>query len=114
MKWNKLFKSLLKTTVYLLDQASDQMDRAADSAAEMRDSAHRVMDNVSSAVRPSEDHTLRHILSFAAGVGLGIGAGMLLAPTSGSELRDSIGDRVQDIRNGVRARVSGEGATGTD
>ena len=43
---------------------------------------------------------------FAAGVAIGVGAGMLLAPASGEEIRGSIGDKVQDIGDRVRSRFS--------
>jgi hypothetical protein len=115
MKWNRLLKSLLKTTVYILDQAAEQVDRAADSAAEIRDQAKRVVDHADSAIQSQqEDHTFRNLVCFAAGVGLGVGAGILLAPASGAELRSSISDRVKDISDGVRGRASTqETATGT-
>jgi len=53
---------------------------------------------------------------FAAGVGVGIGAGLLLAPASGEEIRNSIGEKVQDISDKVKGRMSGQeySATGTE
>ena len=44
-----------------------------------------------------ENHELRNIPSFAAGVGVGIGAGVLLAPASGKEIR-TIKEKVRNIR----------------
>ncbi len=116
MRWNRLLKSLLKTTVYILDQSAEQVDRVADRTSEIRDQAKRVIDNAASAIQPQrEDNTLRNLVSFAAGVGLGIGAGMLLAPASGVELRSSISDRVKDISDNVKKRVSTQKvATGTE
>lgn len=116
MRWDTLLKSLLKTTVYILDQAAEQVDRVADRTSEIRDQAKRVIDNAASAIQPQrEDHTLRNLVSFAAGVGLGVGAGMLLAPASGVELRSSISDRVRDISDKVKGRVSTQKvATGTE
>jgi gas vesicle protein len=115
MRWNRLLKSLLKTTVYILDQSAEQVDRVADRTSEIRDQAKRVVDNAASAIQPPrEDHTLRNLVSFAAGVGLGVGAGILLAPASGVELRSSISDRVKDISDNVKKRVSTQKvATGT-
>lgn len=105
MKLSKLVRSALKTAVYIMDQTAEQVDRASERASEMADSAR-------SAIYPREDHTLRNIIAFAAGIGVGVGAGMLLAPSSGIELRSSIGDKVQEISNKVRSR--GESfATGT-
>lgn len=42
--------------------------------------------------------------SFLAGLGLGFGLGVLFAPMSGQELRDTIGDRAGDIANTTRDR----------
>ncbi len=106
MKLSKLVKSALKTAVYIMDQTADQVDRASDRVSEMAEDTRE-------ALYPRESHVLRNILSFAAGVGVGIGAGMLLAPASGADIRNSISDKVQDISN----RVSGRGenyATGTN
>ncbi|HEX3821860.1 MAG TPA: YtxH domain-containing protein [Candidatus Sulfotelmatobacter sp.] len=86
----------MKTAVYIMDQTSDQVDRATSRATEMADDAREM-------IYPP-NHTLRNALSFAAGVGVGIGVGVLMAPTSGAELRGSISDKVQDIGNRVRSR----------
>lgn len=115
MTWNKLLKSLLKTTIYILDQTAEQVDRVADRTSEITGQAKRVVDSAASAIQPREDHTLRNIVSFAAGVGLGVGAGILLAPASGGEIRGSISDKVKEIGNKVKSRVSSQDfATGTD
>jgi hypothetical protein len=116
---NNLLKSILKTAVYFVEQsdrvASDLRDRvseeyetASDRVSDLRDRAQHLY--------AGENHTLRNVLTFAAGVGVGIGAGMLLAPASGEEIRSSIGDKVQDIGDRVRDRFSSEArnATGTE
>jgi gas vesicle protein len=116
MRWNRLLKSLLKTTVYILDQTAEEVDRVADRTSEIRDQAKRVLDNAASAIQPQrEDQTFRNLVLFAAGVGLGVGAGMLLAPASGVDLRSSISDRVKDISDKVKGRVATQKfATGTE
>ena len=84
-------------------------DRVSDRGFHMAEQAR-------SAIWPKEDHTLRNVLSFAAGMGLGIGAGILLAPASGAEIRSSISNRVKDISNVGKRRVPTEArvtATGT-
>jgi hypothetical protein len=108
VKWNSVLKSLLKTAVYVMDQTAEQVDRVSDRASEIADDAR-------TAIFP-EDHTLRHVLLFAAGVGVGVGAGLLLAPASGEETRNSITEKVQDIGDKVKARVSNRnyGVTGTE
>ena len=116
---NSLLKSILKTAVYFIEQSdrvagdvrgrvSDSFESASDRVSDLRDRAQDLYEG--------ENHTLRNLLTFAAGVGVGIGAGMLLAPASGEEIRETIGDKVQDIGDRVRNRFSSEArnATGTE
>jgi gas vesicle protein len=117
---SNLLKSILKTAVYILDQT----DRtAADVRDRVSEHVDRVSDRVSDLAEQGrnvvygEDHTLRHALLFAAGLGVGIAAGVLLAPTSGDELRNSMREKVEHIGDRVRGRFSsatGTRATGTD
>jgi gas vesicle protein len=108
MKLSNVVKSIFKTAVYIMDQTADTVDRASDRASE-------IAQETRSAIYPTENHTLRNLFAFAAGVGLGVGAGMLLAPSSGSELRNSIGDKVQEIGNKVRNRAETySSSTGTE
>jgi len=60
------------------------------------------------AIRSPENYVLRDILTFAAGVSLGLGAGILFAPASGQETRNSIADKVQGMGTNVRERFSTE------
>ena len=116
---NSVLKSILKTAVYFLEQSdrvasdvrdrvSDRLDSAADRVSDLRDRAQGLYEG--------ENHTLRNVFTFAAGVAVGVGAGMLLAPASGEETRGAIGDKVQDIGDRVRDRFSSEArsATGTE
>jgi|ERR1700674_4372511 YtxH-like protein len=105
---NKLLKSVLRTAMFFLEQSDrvasdmrDRVDRAADRVSDLRDQAQDLYTG-------GEDHTLRNVLTFAAGVGVGIGAGMLFAPASGEEIRGQIGDKVHDIGDRVRSRFSSE------
>ena len=115
---NSLLKSILKTAVYFLDQTdrvagdvrdrvSDSLDSAADRMSDLRDRAEDLYEG---------DHTFRNVLTFVAGVGVGVGAAMLFAPASGQEIRSQIGEKVQDIGGRVRDRFSSErkSATGTE
>jgi gas vesicle protein len=114
-KMNNLIKSIFKTAVYFLDQTdrmagdlrdrvSDTVDGAADRLSDVRNQAQDLYQG--------QDHTLRNVLVFAAGVGVGVGTALLLAPASGEEIRNSIGERVQTIGDKVRGRV--KTATGTE
>jgi len=106
MKTSSLLRSILKTAVYIMDSTADSVDRVSDRASRLADDARDV-------IYPDRGNAVRSILSFAAGVGIGVAAGVLLAPQSGAELRNSISDRVQDISERVRGK--GEAyATGTD
>jgi gas vesicle protein len=114
---NNLIRSILKTAVYFLDQTdrftgevrdrvSEGVDRASDRVADLRERAEDLYSG--------EDHTLRNVVTFAAGVGVGIGAALLFAPASGEEIRGQIGDRVHDIGDRVRERFSTRTSTGTE
>ena len=118
---NNLIKSILKTAVYFLDQTdrladdlrdrvSEGVDRTKNRVSDLRDQAQDLY---------AGDHTMRNVLTFAAGVAIGAGAGILLAPASGEEIRGSIGNKVQDIGDRVRSRFSSasqtrRSATGTE
>jgi hypothetical protein len=114
-----LLKSVLKTAVYFLDQSdrvagdirdrvNDSLDSAADRVSSLRDQAHDLYEG--------ENHTVRNVLTFVAGVGVGVGAAILFTPASGEEIRSQIGEKVQDIGGRVRDRFSSErrSATGTE
>lgn len=106
MKLDRFVKSILKSVVYVMDEAADRVDRVSDRASELAA-------NTKSVIYPNEGNTVRNIVSFAAGIGVGIAAGLLLAPSSGEDLRNSIGGKVQNISDKIRGR--GEpSATGTD
>ncbi len=113
---NNLIRSILKTAVYFLEQTdrvasdvrdrvSDGVDRAAGRVADLRDQAQELYEG--------PDHTLRNVLTFAAGVGVGVGAAILFAPASGEEIRNSISEKVQDIGGRVASRFSPETKTAT-
>jgi gas vesicle protein len=106
MKLDKFVRSILKSAVYMMDEAADRVNRVSDRASDLADNARSV-------IYPNEGNTLRNVMSFAAGIGVGIAAGILLAPSSGEELRHNIGDKVHDISGKIRARGETH-ATGTD
>jgi hypothetical protein len=121
---NNLIRTILKTAVYFLDQTdrftSDLRDRVSDGVDRAAD---RVSDRVSDLRQQTEElyegetHTMRNLVTFAAGVGVGVGAAILFAPASGQEIRNSISDKVHDIGDRVRDRFSSSvsrGVTGTE
>jgi hypothetical protein len=103
-------KSLLKTSVYLMDQFSDQVDRASDRVSDLSDRGKKL-------IYPEQDNTLRNLAVFATGVGVGVGLGILFAPASGKETRDSLNEKVQNISDQVGERLRSTArppSTGTD
>jgi len=106
MKLDRFVKSILKSVVYIMDEAGDRVDRVSERASQFAD-------NTKSVFYPNENRALRHVMSFAVGIGVGVATGLLLAPSSGQELRETISDRVQSIGDKVRGR-SVPYATGTD
>jgi gas vesicle protein len=102
-------KTILKTTVYMMDQAdgatADVRDRVSDTVDRVSDRVSELADRGKDLVY-GEDHTLRNIGIFALGVGTGIAAGMLFAPASGDEIRGTVRDKVEDIGDRVRDRFS--------
>ena len=87
---NKLFKLLLKTAIFVIDQSTQQVERATDGVSE-------IIDRSKELIQP-EDHRMRNVVSFAAGLGVGIGAAILFAPASGAETRSSITGKVREFR----------------
>ena len=106
MKIDRFVRSIVKSVVYIMDETADRVDRVSDRASQLAE-------NTRGMIYPSEGRTFRNIVSFAAGIGVGVAAGMLLAPSSGAELRNSISDKVQNISDKVRGRAEPY-ATGTD
>jgi hypothetical protein len=94
---NKFLKSLRDIGLDFLDQSKRATTRS---------------------IRRREDHTVRNAISFAAGIALGTGVGILLAPASGKATRTSIAERVQDSqREGAGPLLRAEAkkpATGTE
>ncbi len=91
---NKYLKLLLKAAASVMDQSAAQVDRASDRVSGLVDRGKKMIH--------SEDHRVRNALSFAAGLGVGLGAAILFAPASGEVIRGSITQQMQQIR--ARAR----------
>src|SRR5256885_16066230 len=87
VKWNKLLKSLLKTTVYILDQTAEEVDQAVDRASEIRDRARQAVDEAASAIHPQAEDTGTGGLSSVPGVGPGGAAGGRLRAATGARNR---------------------------
>lgn len=129
---SNLLKAALKAGVCFLDQtgsaASDArdrvaegFDRASDHVSDFGDRASRKLSDLGDRARdlyPQEDHTMRNVLMFGAGIAVGAGIGMLMAPASGEETRDEIRAKVHEfggrVKDRVKEKVSQVMPTGTD
>jgi hypothetical protein len=90
---NKYARFIFRTALNLLDEYRNPLERASDRVSDLMDRGKDLVDRGQAIASPN--HTLRNIISFATGIGVGVGAALLLAPSNGSELRQSMKDRVQ-------------------
>ena len=107
---NKFLRTLLKTSVRLLEQ-SDRVLAAIDDNE--RSEAARPM----AATPIIRDERVLNLISFAAGIGLGVGVGLLVAPASGKQTRGTVLGKVHSFGDRARERFSNIGAhvvTGTE
>ena len=108
MNKNKIWKTLVRTGLYLLEEPertlNDYRDRVRDGVDRVRDT----VDDVQRRMR-GEDHSLRYALLFATGVGVGVGVGLLAAPARGEDTRAAISNNVREVASRVKSRVSQEG-----
>ena len=111
---NKFFKGLLGAGLYLLEQSELASKTAREQAAnrfeDMRDAAEdrfrtaaRRVSKASRAIQGKDPSPLSTFLLFTAGLGVGIGAGLLLAPASGEEVRSAVSGKVQEFAGKFRA-----------
>lgn len=112
---NKLFRSLLRVTLNILDQSdratADMRGRVKDRVENLSDRVEDLTDRTRQVITGQQNNNvLRSTLSFAAGLGVGVGVGMLLAPASGEDTRSSIAEKVQDAGARVRDRFTGPAA----
>lgn len=116
----KLPKTLLGTSLYLLEQsdgAQKGRNRAASSIDDFRDAVRQKYEDAadrvakaSRAIRGEDNPDLGNAVRLAAGIGVGIGLGLLFAPASGQDTRRAIAGSVQQFRSNVRKRVFSERA----
>jgi hypothetical protein len=116
----KLLKTLLGTSLYLLEQsdgAQKGRNRAASRIDDFRDAVqHKYEDaadrvaKASRAIRGEDNPVLGNAVRLAAGIGVGIGLGLLFAPASGQDTRRALVGSVQQFGNRIRKRVSSERA----
>jgi hypothetical protein len=102
---NKVLRTLLRAGLYFLEESDRTTAGLRDR---MRDKVGNITSRTREAVGMEPDHTMRDAVCFIAGVGLGVGMGMLFAPASGEETRELISEKVQEVGTKVRERFSEE------
>lgn len=82
------------------EQLRDQFEDAGDVVRRGYETTTDRIDDARAALR-GETHWPSHALSFVGGVGLGVGLGLLFAPSSGYETRAVLRNRAADVKNMV-------------
>jgi gas vesicle protein len=116
----KLLKTLLGTSLYILEQsdgAQKGRNRTASRINDFRDAVQQKYEDAadrvakaSRAIRGEDNPALGNAVRLAVGIGVGIGLGLLFAPASGQETRSAVAGSVQQFGNKIQKRVSSERA----
>jgi hypothetical protein len=115
---NQILKVLIGTSLYLLDpvrgRIADRFSDISDRARHTYDDAVERVSDISDSIRGRFERPSR-LKWMLFGMSVGVGVGLLLAPCTGREARESLSDRVHDIGGRVRDRFQSESerTTGT-
>jgi gas vesicle protein len=106
------------------DQLKDRMDDLTDAVTgkynDVSDTVASKYDDVADRMSAAADAFRGRSFwssptaGFLLGVGVGAGLGILLAPTSGSEMRETVRDKATAVRGKFRDSISKMPATGTE
>lgn len=102
---NNILKWFLSAGVYFLEQ-SDR--NTSDMADRVKHGVHNFSRRARHVLHEREEHRVRHVISFATGISLGIGVGLLLAPSSGERTRSSIAGKVHDFSDRAKEHFAHE------
>ena len=107
-----LWNVLLGTSVFLLDslrnRLSERADEITDRARDVYEEGSRRASRAVDVVRGNDHTGLKTATALLAGVGVGFGVAMLVAPASGRETRDAISGKVQEFGDRVRDKFTSE------
>ena len=101
----KLWSSLNEQLRDRMDDVGDAVKRGYENTADRLDDARGALQG--------ESHWVAHTASFLGGVGLGVGLGMLFAPSSGQETRAALREGTMGVVSDVTGYRSARQATGT-
>ena len=95
------------------DTVSSKYSDISDNVAEKYEDAADRLEAAADALQGKSDWP-SHLAGFLLGVGVGAGLGILLAPASGSETRESVRDHAANVTNRIRRSVTSMPSTGTE
>jgi gas vesicle protein len=106
--------SQIKDTVDdLTDKAASRYDDVSDAVASKYEDAVDRLEDAAAAIQ-GKSYWASRVTGFLLGVGVGAGLGILLAPASGAETRESVRDTAVDVTNRIRRSVTKMPSTGTE
>jgi gas vesicle protein len=97
----------------LTDAVAGKYDEVSDKVANKYEDAVDRLEAAADALQ-GKGHWSSRVTGFLLGVGVGAGLGILLAPASGSETRESVRDKATEVKNKIRESVTRMQATGTE
>ena len=106
--------SQIKETVDdLTDRAATKYENVSDTVASKYEDTVERLQNAAAAIQ-GKGYWPSRVTGFLIGVGVGAGLGILLAPASGSETRESVRGAAVDVTNRIRRSVTRMPSTGTE
>ena len=102
------------------DSVDDVTDTVTNNYADMTDTVASRYEDAVDRLKAAADalqgkgHWPSRLTGFLLGVGIGAGLGILLAPASGSEIRESVRDTAVGVTNKIRRSVTSMPSTGTE
>lgn len=97
----------------LTDSVSGKFDEVSDNVASQYEDAADRLEAAADALQ-GKTYWPSRVTGFLMGVGIGAALGILLAPASGSEIRESVRDKAADMKNKFRRSVMNMPSTGTE
>ena len=97
----------------LSDRVSGAFDDVSDTVSSKYEDAADRLEAAADAIQ-GKSYWPSRVTGFLLGVGVGAGLGLLLAPASGNETRETVRDKAAQMTDRIRRRVTNMPATGTE